>query len=891
MKCVFAFVVGFCLAAGAIVLDGRLDDPEWKSAKKYDGFKRMLSNPAANEPVGAETEFYMVPGKDAVYFGVKCYEPLMDKLKKLPPVPLWVSDGIEFLFVPDGGTSDYYQFLVTYPNYRFSMFYAENGKIRPDPYAPVWKSVVHTGDDFWSMEVEFPLDAFYMTRQNLWKTEWRVNVCRTRYVSKENSSWSQVKYNYNELERYRTIAGFPMRAPQDDVYISFVSADITSLKDGKPSGTIKAHVQLPTGGMFEFFGKQVKLNSGTNIVSSEYVFEKTGRNEVPISLKRLSDGKEFRRYYPVIADFVPVSMSFTKPSFRRNFYPGQDHSRIEGTVKRIGTEPVTLTLSGAGCKEQTIELTGDNMNFSFDSSSMQEGEAVLKAQCGEYVKTEIIRLLKPNGKPISWIENGNLVVDGKPVLRRNMYAEGYMGGQAFKEKYEADNLYMTKDIKGVSVGTEWVKGLETKECRKDVYPSKEYLDVLDKAIEKAKERNAVYYYMSDEPECRNLSPIYLRHAYEYLAKKDPYRVVLMGTRACRTYLDCADWFETHPYINPRDENGKRNYGRDFNSLGKNIEDISALNRPDKCIGSMPTCFAMRSSNREARYPDFREFVCNTWTFFIHGCKTLYPYAYHDMGDVPSLYEGVRYIFSSADALQDYILLGKRTMLHNDRTSGVALFEISDGRRMFAAVNYSSNDITLELDDLKGRFYEFRGDRRFKSPIFFGNLKLQLKPHEVIIGTSVKEGTDLKTYDQVSKEIDELEYKRCNTGSLLAHRFNDIEVTASRPTPRIPYEMFDGTRDVIAFQDFWNWKPKYYELSFPNPDFIPEFSRVRVYGFNVGKPTIKIRSRGKWVQLEPKEIKQERFMVEYILPKTMKTVKMRMDFHEKNLELYEIELFK
>ena len=33
---------------------------------------------------------------------------------------------------------------------------------------------------------------------------------------------------------------------------------------------------------------------------------------------------------------------------------------------------------------------------------------------------------------MSWIENGNLVVDGKPVLRRNMYAEYYMGGEAFK---------------------------------------------------------------------------------------------------------------------------------------------------------------------------------------------------------------------------------------------------------------------------------------------------------------------------------------------------------------------------------------------------------------------------------------------------------------------------
>ena len=103
--------------------------------------------------------------------------------------------------------------------------------------------------------------------------------------------------------------------------------------------------------------------------------------------------------------------------------------------------------------------------------------------------------------------------------------------------------------------------------------------------------------------------------------------MLIGTRACERYLDCADWFETHPYINAREENGIRGYDREINTLGNYIDEISTLNRPDKCIGSMPTAFASRSHERISRYPNFVEMVCHTWAFMIRGCKTLFPYAF------------------------------------------------------------------------------------------------------------------------------------------------------------------------------------------------------------------------------------------------------------------------
>ena len=879
-----------CLGAIAIEVDGKLDEAEWSGAQKYGDFTIPSGMVKGNSNVPqAATEFQILQKPDAIYIGVKCQEPDMNKLKSTPADSLWATDALEMFLVPDGSTTEYYQFLVTYTNYTYAMYYAEGGNIQPDRYGPIWKSAIHSGADFWSAEIELPLTAFYMTRQNLWKTKWRVNVCRCRAaVASERSSWSPLKRAYKEIYNFKTMDGFPMRPVQDYVYVSSAEADVIGEENGKPKGKLNVKVQLDKAGDFVFFGKEVRLKAGQNTLSTPYTFEKSGRNQVRIDLKRASDGKDFGRFFPILASFVPIKVNFTLPEYRRNFYPGQDYSKVAGTVVRAGNNPVTVTLEGAGLAKKTLTLKGDKLSFTFDTSKMQEGEAFLTARCGEHEVKEKIRRLKPYDKRTSWISGGNLIVDGKPVLRRNMYSDYYMGGEAFKEKYNKDDLCMTRDI--VWTG-DWVEparlvvGIEAKEATRDVYPCAEYWAKLDKSIEKAKKGNGVYYYISDEPECRNISPVYLKHIYDYLCEKDPYHVVLMGTRACARYLDCADWFETHPYINAREENGVRGYDREINTLGNYIDEISTLNRPDKCIGSMPTAFASRSSERISRYPNFTEMVCHTWAFMIRGCKTLFPYAYHDLGDVPSVYEGIRYIFTSADALQDFILFGKRTLLFHNSEAGAALWELKNGERMFAAVNYSSHPVTVTLKGVKGKYLEFRGDRTFSR---FDNMTLA--PQEVIIGTTKKRGENLKSFKNVASEIDEKEKVRCSTGNLLFNHHEDVEVAASRPTPRLPYKMFDGTRDVLAFYDIWG-KEKYYEISFPKPEFIPTFSKVRIYGNNLGTPTIKIRKKGKWIQLEPQNVVKDKYMIGFDYPESYRTVKFHIDFHQNYLEIYEIEMLK
>lgn len=875
-----AFLAAVCCHA-AIILDGNLNEPEWQNLSIHTGFVKMERD--LNKVVDAQTEFKILCQDDKIYFGVKCHEPLMQKLRTMPPGGMWATDGIEIFLAPSGYSTEFYQFLVTYTNFTYSMYYAESGNIRPDPFAPVWSSAIYSGEDFWSAEIEFPLDTFYMTRQHSWNSNWLVNIGRSRCVQRERSSWSQLDKSFLESSAFRKLGGFPMRAPGNDVYISTASSEITGMKGEQPTGNMVVTFSTPIAGKYTLNGNEITAKAGINKVKIPYTFEQSGRNKVQLVLTRQSDKQVFQRYYQVHASFEPLKIELTTPAYRNNFYPGQKADKIAGVVKRNGTGTVTVTLSGSGIDTQKVTLD-QALEFSFDVPDFPIGEATLTASMGTYTETAKVKRLAPIERTMAWIENGNIIVNGKPVYRRNPYAEYYRGGTAFKEKYDNDELFITKHIKGAGGWVEparLIPGIEAREATKDVRPCDEYFKRLDATIEKSKDRDFVYYYISDEPECRGVSPIYLQHIYEYLKEKDPYHIVLCGSRSCGRYLNCADWFDTHPYINPYiDENGKRTYDRPISSIGAYLDEISTLNRPDKVIGFMPTMFCSKYSFDASQYPNFEEMVCHTYVAINHGCRSLFPYAYHDLGDRASLYEGIRYIFESIEYIQDFLMFGQRNMLLTNQNCEAVLWQLGK-EQMFTVVNMTQQPQQLTVEGLKGTFKEFRGDRTFSSFAF------NLQPLEVIIGTTNDAGKGLKSFQTVKAEIEKLDAARAQRGNILFERQLEIEVAASKPVGSC-YKMVDGVTDMLAWTDPFS-KNKYYEMAFPK--FVPAFSKVRIFGHNIDNTQVKIRKRGQWKTLEPKNTVKETYMVEYDFGETLTTVKIRFEFPLSRVELYEIELLK
>ncbi len=894
------------LTAGADVLrvetapavDGRLDEAMWAKADWNGGFVKF-ANKLKDRTVRQDTEFAVVTDGKAVYLGVKCAESKMDELKASPPTSVWAADGLEIFFSPTGKSFDFYQFVVPYkPEIGTAQrFASEGGVISPDPYAAPWTVARRDTAEGWTAEIAFPLTSFYMTRNDKWSGEWLVNVVRHSRTAGERSSWSPLKKANCEPNNFRRMKGFPMRAAADDVGMTDVIAEIGGRRDGRLVGTLRFKAFVAEGGAFTLTTSasepaDVTLKAGANAVSVPCAFAANGRHRTDLALTRKATGGTCARSYPVLVDFEDIRVRLTSPEYRDNFYPGQDSSRVAGSVRVAAAGGVKLTLEGPGIPKAEKALDGSG-EFAFDTPGFAEGTATLAIEAGGARKTVRIRKLAPTGHRMTWISKGCLVVDGKPVLRRGVYAWGYRGGQCFAERIANDKrLFLTPEVSsgGTLEPNRVIKGLEAKEARKDVVPCAEYFARIDEMIERNRDRDFAYYYISDEPECRGVSPVYLKHIYEHVKEMDPYHVILTASRGGRKYVECADWFETHPYLCPYDDgNGNRRYGVAPNQMGAYLDAFDAWDRPDKCIGFLPTLFAYRFQSILNDYPTFREYVCHVWAAMMRGGKTLFPYAYHDWGDRAALYEGNRYVNSSFAALEEFILGGRRTTLLRTPEAECVRWDLEGGASMFVLVNMKPEARTVTVPGLAGGFREFRGKRTFdlsaSRPPAFG-----LQPFEVIVGTTDARDAGLETYAEADALVGREEYARTHRDNQLLEKYVEIDYASSNAGKNF-YKLIDGVRDVLAWSQRYAKEP-YVEFSFPKKPLA--FSKVRVYGAGLDGLNVKIRKGGEWKALVPKSARSEKWMRELDFGEPETTVRIRIAFSDgrkqvKEVELYEIEI--
>ena len=902
-------VGGVCPCKAPVTVDGRLDEPAWREAQWETGFEKFRQVVVDRE-VGAQTRFAVLADDKAFYLGVRCEEPNMDEVRSRHPDSLWKSDTIEFFVAPSGKTFDFYHFAVGYvkANGGFSDFASEGGNIHPDPYRPEWDFAVADCEGGWSVEIRMPFSALYMTRNENWDTTWLFNVCRTRLTGnrREYTTWSPVQMAYCEPNNFRALPGFPVRRAEDDVaLLDAVAAIERKRPDGKMAGTVEVTAKVLAGGDYELVSPNlesatVKLVPGDNRIRTACLFDGNGRHDVRLELVRKATGERYVRDYPVIVDYQEVRVKLTSPEYRNNFYPGQDASRVKGVVKTAVEGEVTVSLEGPGFPRRTAKLPSGGGAIDFDTTGFEDGAATLTVEVGAVKDVRKVRKLAPTGHTMAWISGGNLIVNGKPVFRRNLYAMGYRGGRAFAEKVanDKDRHFTEEVVRGGNLEAERVlPGLERKEAIRDVRPCKAYFDRIDEMIARNRDRDFVYYYLSDEPECRGISPVYLKHIYDYITERDPYHVILTASRGGPRYAACADWFETHPYLNPHDDgHGNRRYGVAPGAMGKYLDDIGVADCPDKCVGFLPTLFSYRNQSLLNDYPTFREYVCSVWAATIHGAKSLWPYAYHDFGDRAALYEGNRYVFSSVERLSDFLLLGKRTWLVKSDAAKAVRYDLADGRSMFVLVNLTQRPQKASLAGLSGTYAEFRGERSFACasgrPAEF-----DLAPLEVVIGTSVPCDRGLSSFAETEVLIDRQEYARTHRDNQLLENYRNVRFESSNGDAKRerPFKLIDGTRDVYGWSSPWSKKPW---LALETTDGAVRFDTVRLYGSAISTAKLSVGRDGVWSEVAVKGETDDVYFKEIVLAEPVEANRLRIDFPpsprlaaDEAVEVYEIEIPK
>ena len=80
------------------------------------------------------------------------------------------------------------------------------------------------------------------------------------------------------------------------------------------------------------------------------------------------------------------------------------------------------------------------------------------------------------------------------------------------------------------------------------------------------------------------------------------------------------------------------------------------------------------------------------------------------------------------------------------------------------------------------------------------------------------------------------------------------------------------------------------MEFSFTKFVPVFSSLSIYGDGVENAIVKIRKAGEWQVLKPAKVEKGKYMLKYWFDQEYRTVKLRIEFPQSKVELYEIELW-
>jgi hypothetical protein len=290
----------------------------------------------------------------------------------------------------------------------------------------------------------------------------------------------------------------------------------------------------------------------------------------------------------------------------------------------------------------------------------------------------------------------------------------------------------------------------------------------------------------------------------------------------------------------------------------------------------------------------------SWSAIAHESRLHYPYAYHDLGDRPQIYEGYRYVNQSIKALEGLLLSNRRFPVKKDDPENMidTLLVEHDSVTLLIAVNLKNAPVKTvlrseHLEKFKS-LLEFRGTGSKK--IVNGTLSLNMKPYECVVLTSKKMDHGLKTRAQVLKEIRTQENARRSRGNLLFEKGNSFEVDSSNGanSAGLKNKMFDGTLDMLAWDSGKGRKSPWFELNFMKRP--PRFSKAMLHGTNLGNTTVKIWKFGEWIHLTPRKVTKNKYSILLDFGEELRSVKVHFAFNlpakkKTGVELYEIELLK
>lgn len=659
---------------GQLKIDGKLDDAAWDKAPVNTGFEQTLG-PKGRRPLpeGApQTSFRVLYDKDTLYIGIRCNEPKMDDLVVKAAdqwdAAMWSDDDVELFIDPVGDRVEFYQMAVNSQGTQVDLYFIESGNTQKDPWSSAWKAEVFKGKDFWSVEMAIPFAVFHNRPSKTWDENWVFSVSRTRKPKPSYFSQYSPGNGYHDVANFGTLGPIKIDRTRYNLY-----ADAPEFR------------LEPKGDGFAVSGSVLLENRGDTPVTGKLALEVSGIEaegaEVPVTLeggasRRVSfSGAYVAREgkYPTLfkvvdkqgtprvmarfdewLNYEPLVIDVTVPNYRNSIYATQTINTIKGTValgmpvEKVAGYKLKVGLYSNSIIPRELDLDpAETVPFELDARFLPEGDYRLRAML--YKKagdkrtvlaetTTTIRKLPPAPDiEVRVSPAGNVLVNGQPVFIRGWYGSmHYIGSNAALPQAQmphSTNFMMgSSTFEQVDLGLYTLAGVSRRvdeaKAKLDQPIDDELKDRLLEAIARTRgKRNVIGYYISDEPECRGLSPYFLKSLYDFMKKHDPYRLVKIVSRAPARYIEACDVMCPHPYLSPQVwEDGTRRFGNSPKFIGTVVQEAVRAGDGSKAVWVMPQTFSY--GGLRGKQPTFLESRFFAFAGIAGGARGMVPFIFN-----------------------------------------------------------------------------------------------------------------------------------------------------------------------------------------------------------------------------------------------------------------------
>ena len=659
---------------GAVLLDGRLDEPAWQQAPEHTGFEMPLSV-ANRQPIPADrqTAFRAMYNDSTLYLGIRCNEPKMQELTLQAAyhqhdAAMWSDDDVEIYLDPVGDRTEYYQLAINPDGTQVDLYWVESGNTGKAGWSAQWQAAAYRGGDFWSVEVALPFAMFHNRSARQWADNWAFSLARTRTPKPAYLSQFSPADGYHDPARFGTLGPIPVARERHNLYPGTASFRLQPVADGYAvtgmlpienrgqtpfSGTVETEI-LARGARGASIAFQLPAGGTTTVaIPGAYVREQ-GKLAALFRVRSASHTAMNLRCDQWFR-YVPLVVHLAEPNYRNCLYATQPMEQLRGAVTvqlpmaqaRGGL--LRTTLSGGTIEPIAVQsqVDGPSVAFALPCRGLPDGSYVLRcelmaapasAAAVPLAATEIAVRKLPRAPAVEARVDGegNLLIDGRPVFIRGWYGSmqycvgassfpqaqlphstNFMMGTTDDERADL-NLYSLASV------TELIN--ETK-ARLDAPLDDSLKAQLRDAVAKVRyERNIIGYYISDEPECRGLSPVFLQSVRDYLAEVDPYRFCLIVSRSPAEYMAASDVMCPHPYMNPMIRDGRRQFGTEIRSIHRIMSEARDANDGSRAVWSMPQTFTY--GGLYGQHPDFTESRWFTFTAIACGAKGIVPFIFN-----------------------------------------------------------------------------------------------------------------------------------------------------------------------------------------------------------------------------------------------------------------------